>query len=155
MHTTLSYPILLSSQIIWLKNGRRNVRWDIDAEAFLNNFQKLYASTIAKIRCFQYRLVHRIIGTNAKLCRWGIKTVIYVTCVNYKRIHYYLHFYEYDKVVPLDECQSLDFYRNWQKYKLLHDWNHHWDTIWHFPNIWPVLDYYKNAYIVASSQILY
>ncbi len=60
---------------------------DIDADTLLNSFQKLYASTIStKIWSFQYRLVHRIIGINAKLCRSGIKkTVIYVIYVNHKR----------------------------------------------------------------------
>ncbi len=43
---------------------------DIDAEALLNSFQTIYASTIStKIRRFQYRLVHRIIGINHTLCR--------------------------------------------------------------------------------------
>ncbi len=46
---------------------------DIDAETIINSFQNLYISTISKIRSFHYRPVHKIIGTNAKLCRWEDK----------------------------------------------------------------------------------
>ncbi len=46
----------------------------IDIDMLENAFQKLYAASIStRLRGFQFRLIHRIIGINEKLFRWGIK----------------------------------------------------------------------------------
>ncbi len=65
--------------------------FEIDADIIMNSFQKLYDSTIStKIRSFQYRLIHRIMGVNSKLFRWGIKASnLYDFCDNYEEK--YLH----------------------------------------------------------------
>ncbi len=74
---------------------------DIDADTLVNSFQKLYASTIStKIRSFQYRMIHRIIGINAKLCRWGIQiSNLCDLCKSQEETYHHL-FYECGKVVP-------------------------------------------------------
>ena len=47
---------------------------DISEDVLYNSFRKLYAtSTSTKIRSFQFRLLHRIMGNNKKLFKWGIK----------------------------------------------------------------------------------
>ncbi len=42
--------------------------------SFINNcFTKIYSSSIStKIRNFQFKMVHRIIFSNSKLCKWGL-----------------------------------------------------------------------------------
>ncbi len=74
---------------------------DIDADTLLNSFQKLYASTRSnKIGSFEYRLIHRIKGINAKLCRWGIKNSnLCDLCKSQDETYHHL-FYEFGKVVP-------------------------------------------------------
>ncbi len=53
-----------------------------------------------KIRSFQYRLIHRIIGINAKLCRWGIKNSnLCDLCKSQEETYDHL-FYKCGKVVP-------------------------------------------------------
>ncbi len=61
-----------------------------------NSFIKLYKCTIdTKIRAFQFRLIHRIIGVNQKLAKWGINPVEYVIYVKaMKRLTYIHLFYE-------------------------------------------------------------
>ncbi len=67
--------------------------FEIDADIIMNSFQKLYAYTIStKIRSFQCRLIHRIMGINSKLFRWGFKgRNICDFCDNYEEI--YLHLF--------------------------------------------------------------
>ncbi len=39
-----------------------------------SSFMKLYADTVStKIKSFHYRLTHKIIGTNSKLYKWGMR----------------------------------------------------------------------------------
>ncbi len=46
----------------------------IDSDTLENAFRKIYGATIStRIRSFQFRLNHRILGINEKLYRWGIK----------------------------------------------------------------------------------
>lgn len=46
---------------------------NIDVPFMHNSFGKLYAATISThIRNFQFKLLHRLVATNAKLHRWGI-----------------------------------------------------------------------------------
>lgn len=46
---------------------------DMDNDFLHNCFSEIYASSImTKIRNFQFRLIHRIMGINSKLYKWGI-----------------------------------------------------------------------------------
>ncbi len=47
---------------------------------------KPYAAIVStKIHSFQYRLTHKIMGTNSKLYKWGMRLAINVTFVNIKK----------------------------------------------------------------------
>ena len=46
---------------------------DIDLDGISNHFNRIYMCTVnTKLRNFQFRLLHRIMGINSKLCKWGI-----------------------------------------------------------------------------------
>ncbi len=63
------------SQIILFQNGNLCLIYnDIEANAIENSFNKVYVSAIStRIRRFQYRPIHMIMGNNAKFYRYGIK----------------------------------------------------------------------------------
>ena len=46
---------------------------NVDQDMIKNAFSKIYTSTISsRIRYFQFRLTHRILGNNSKLFKWGM-----------------------------------------------------------------------------------
>ena len=72
---------------------------DIDYSMISNCFEKIYACTIdTKTRAFQYRLLHRILGVNYKLAKWGIKPDgLCDLCKTHEETYIHL-FYECDAV---------------------------------------------------------
>ena len=57
------------------KWGRELGDLDINDDTLYNSFKKLYAASVStRVRYFQFKLIHRILGNNEKLFRWGIKS---------------------------------------------------------------------------------
>ncbi len=57
-----------------------------DQNVINNSFMKLYAATVStKIKSFQYKTTHKIMGTNSKLYKWGMKLDIKCDFCKYKK----------------------------------------------------------------------
>ncbi len=57
-----------------------------------SSFMKLYTTTVSSnIQSFQYRLTHKLMGTNSKLYKWGIRLDNNVIFVNIKKKTIYIY----------------------------------------------------------------
>ncbi len=60
---------------------------------------KLYATTVSiKIQNFQYRLTHKIMGTNSKLYKWGMRLDNKCDFCKHKEENYIHLFYKCEKI---------------------------------------------------------
>ncbi len=93
-----------------LEKWSNELHEDIDKEFMYNCFSKLYASTsMTKLRSFQFRLLHRIIGINTKLYKWGITDSDKCSFCNENEETFVHLFYNCNHVLPF-----------WTKVKKLH-----------------------------------
>ncbi len=78
---------------------------------------KLYAATVStKIQNFQHRLTHKIMGTNSKLYKWGMRLYNKCDFCKHKKENYIHLFYKCEKKIKSSGKKLRDGYKgDWYK----------------------------------------